>query len=168
MANRQVFYSFHFKPDNWRVSQVRSIGTIEDNKPLSDNKWEEIKKKGNKDIQKWIDDNLKYRSCTVVMVGENTAQRKWIDYEIKKSWEDGKGVIGIHIHRLKNSSGEQSDNGDNPFAHFTIGEGNNKKDFSKIVKCYNPPYVNSKNVYNYIKENIEDWVEEAIEIRNKY
>ena len=26
---RRVFYSFHYKPDNWRVATVRNIGSIE-------------------------------------------------------------------------------------------------------------------------------------------
>ena len=166
MAKRQVFYSFHYVPDNWRVSQVRNIGQIEDNKPVSDNKWEEVKKKGDKAIETWINDNLKYRSCTVILVGENTAKRKWIDYEIKKSWNDGKGILAVHIHNLKNSNGKQSNKGNNPFDHFTVGE--DKKKLSSIAKCYNPPYKVSTNVYNHIKENLEDWIEEAIEIRNKY
>lgn len=166
MAKRQVFYSFHYIPDNWRVSQVRNIGQIEDNKPATDNNWEEVKRKGDKEIQKWIDENLKYRSCTVVLVGENTAKRKWIDYEIEKSWNDGKGILGIHIHNLKNSNGEQANKGNNPFEHFTINNGKTK--LSSIVKCYNPPYSISTNVYNHIKENLEDWIEEAIKIRNQY
>lgn len=168
MAKRQVFYSFHYVPDNWRVSQIRSIGQIEDNKPVSDNNWEEVKKKGDKQIQKWIDENLNYRSCTVVLVGEHTAKRKWIDYEIEKSWNDGKGILGIHIHNLKNSKGEQSNKGNNPFEHFTLDNDNGKKKLSSVVKCYNPPYSVSTNVYNYIKENLEDWIEEAIKIRNEY
>jgi len=166
MAKRQVFYSFHYVPDNWRVSQVRNIGQIEDNKPVSDNTWEEVKKKGDKAIQDWIDDNLKYRSCTVILVGENTAKRKWIDYEIEKSWNDGKGVVGIHIHNLKNSKGEQANKGANPFEHFTVGT--DKKKLSSIVKCYNPPFSTSTYVYDHIKENLEDWVEEAIKIRTDY
>lgn len=166
MAKRQVFYSFHYVPDNWRVSQIRSIGQIEDNKPVSDNKWEEVKKNGEKAIKDWIDENLKYRSCTVVLIGENTSGRKWIDYEIEKSWNDKKGLVGIHIHNLKNNKSEQSIKGSNPFEHFTVGD--NDKKLSSIVKCYNPPYSISTNVYNHIKENLETWIEEAITIRNKY
>lgn len=166
MAKRQVFYSFHYVPDNWRVSQIRSIGQVEENKPVADNKWEEVKKSGEKAIQDWIDVNLQYRSCTVVLVGTNTAGRKWIDYEIEKSWNDGKGIVGIYIHNLKNSNGEQSIKGSNPFSHFTVGE--NEKELSSIVKCYNPPYSDSKEVYNYIKNNLESWIEEAILIRNKF
>ncbi|MBN8574439.1 MAG: TIR domain-containing protein [Candidatus Kapabacteria bacterium] len=166
VGKRQVFYSFHYVQDNWRVSQIRNIGQIHDNKPVSDNKWEEVKKKGDKAIQAWIDENLNYRSCIVVLVGENTARRKWIDYEIEKSWNDGKGVVGIHIHNLKNSKGEQANKGSNPFDHFSVGQ--NKKKLSSIVKCYDPPYKSSTYVYDHIKEHLEDWIEEAINIRNEY
>jgi hypothetical protein len=98
---RQVFYSFHYKNDVRRVSQVRNIGALEDNKPVSDNEWEEVKRKGDDNIKKWINDNMNYRSCVIVMVGEETANRKWVKYEIEKAWNDGKGVLGIYIHNLK-------------------------------------------------------------------
>lgn len=39
---------------------------------------------------------------------------------------------------------------------------------SSVVKVYNPPYTDSKDVYNYISENLADWIEEAIEIRDNY
>lgn len=48
---RKVFYSFHYIPDCWRVSQIRNIGAIEDNKPASDNDWEEVKKGGDSGIK---------------------------------------------------------------------------------------------------------------------
>jgi len=31
LAKRNVFYRFHYKPDNWRAAQVRSIGALEGN-----------------------------------------------------------------------------------------------------------------------------------------
>jgi hypothetical protein len=167
MMGRRVFYSFHYKPDNWRASQVRNIGVIEGNKPVSDNDWEKVKKGGDKAIQNWIDDQLKGRSCTIVLIGEKTAGRKWIKYEIEKSWNSGKGVLGIYIHNLKDSDGNQANKGRNPFDDFTMKD-NDKKKLSSIVKAYDPPYKTSTNVYDYISENIEEWVEEAIEIRDNY
>jgi len=107
---------------------------------------------------------MKNRSCVIALVGEKTAGRKWINYEIKKGWEDGKGVVGIHIHNLKDREGNQANKGENPFDHVTI-DGNK---LSSIVKCYNPLYSISTNVYEYIEKNIKDWIEEAIKIRNDY
>lgn len=163
---RRVFYSFHYIPDNWRASQVRNIGKVEGNKPATDNDWETVTKGGETAIQKWIDDQLYGRSCTVVLIGRSTANRKWINYEIVKSWNDKKGVLGIYIHNLKNSNGEQSAKGYNPFDYITIG--NDEKKMSSVVRAYDPPYSSSQNVYEYISNNLEDWIEEAISIRENF
>ena len=104
------------------------------------------------------------RSCTIVLIGSRTADRKWIDYEIEKAWNDGKGLLGIHIHNLKDVSGNQSARGANPFYGFSV----NGRRLSSIVKAYCPPYKRSTNVYAHIEDNIADWVEEAIWIRRHY
>ena len=160
---RQVFYSFHYKNDVRRVSQVRNIGALEDNKPVSDNAWEEVKRKGDDNIKQWINDNMKSRSCVIVMIGEETANRKWVKYEIEKAWNDGKGLLGIYIHNLKDPVTGKCSQGKNPFTSFTMKRDN--KSLADIVKCYNP---NPNDAYNDIKNNIENWVEEAIKIRDNY
>ena len=159
MAKRQVFYSFHFNYDVMRVQQIRNIGAIEDNQPVAANDWEKIKKSGDEAIKNWIADNMDYRSCVVVLVGEDTANRPWVKYEIKKAWKDEKGLVGIYIHNLKDPNTGKSSKGTNPFEQFTVGE----KKLSNIVKCYNP---DSSDAYNDIKNNLEDWIEEAIKIRH--
>lgn len=163
---RRAFYSFHYQPDNWRASQVRNMGVVEGNKPATDNDWESVKKGGDKAIQKWIDDQLSGRSCAVVLIGAKTAGRKWINYEIEKAWSDGKGVLGVYVHNLKDSAEKQSTKGSNPFDEFTIDSG--RKKLSSVVKAYDPPYVTSTNVYKHIADNLADWIEEAIKIRDKY
>ncbi len=159
-TKRQIFFSFHFDNYVMRVQQIRNIGALEDNKPVSVNDWETVKKGGDTAIEKWINDNMSYRSCVVVLVGESTSDRKWVKHEIKKAWNDGKGVVGIYIHNLKCPRNGKSNKGANPFDQFTIGE----EKLSSKVKCYNP---DSTDAYNVIKDNIEDWIEEAIAIRSK-
>jgi len=163
---RRVFYSFHYKPDCARAARVRNMGVVEGNKPATDNDWEEITSGGDAAIEEWIDGQLDGKSCNVVLIGENTAGRKWINYEIKSAWNSKKGLVGVHIHGLKDFDGYQASKGSNPFAEFTIGE--KKTPMSSIVKAYNPPYTDSKAVYNYISENLADWIEEAIDIRDNY
>ncbi len=163
-TKRQVFYSFHYKPDCWRAAQVRNIGVIEGNKPAPDNEWEEITRAGDDAIKKWIKDQMKYRSCTVVLVGQNTANRKWINYEIIESWNAGMGIVGICIHGLKNQDRYISKKGENPFDYITFS--NSGKKLSEVVKCYDPPGVNSKERYNWISKYLLAVVEEAIKIRN--
>lgn len=142
------------------------MGVVEGNKPASDNDWEEIKKGGDAAIQTWIDDQLNGKSCNVVLIGESTAGRKWINYEIKSAWNSKKGLVGVYIHRLKDLDGNQASKGRNLFEDFTIGE--KKTAMSSVVKAYNPPYSDSKDVYSYIGENLADWIEEAIETRDNY
>jgi hypothetical protein len=161
---RKIFYSFHYKPDNWRVSKIRNIGAIEGNQPATDNDWETVTGGGDAAIGKWIKEQMAGRSCAVVLIGQNTASRKWINYEIVESWGKGIGLLGIHIHNITDSSGDQSSKGANPFSGFTIGD----KSLSSIVKTYDPPFLTSSYVYNHIADNIADWIDEAVAIRKKY
>ena len=162
---RRVFYSFHYLPDNWRASQVRNIGSIEGNRPATDNDWEAVKRGGDLAIKRWIGGQMKNRSCTVVLVGSNTANRKWINYEIVKSWDDGMGVVGIRIHGLKNADGRISSKGSNPFGFVTHGSSGKK--LSSIVKCYDPPGRDSAERYAWISKHLASAVEEAIRIRKE-
>ena len=159
MAKRQVFYSFHYENDVFRVQQIRNIGTLEDNEPVSPNEWESIKRRGEASIKKWIDNNLRYKSCVIVLIGEETANRKWVQYEIKKALELGKGLIGVYIHNLKDPRTGKSSKGKNPFDRFTSDDGTK---LSSIVKCYDP---NPNDAYSEIRDNLENWIDEAIESR---
>lgn len=161
---RQVFYSFHFKNDAWRAGQVRNIGVVEGNKPVSENEWEEVKKKGKANIENWINEQLKYKNCTIVLIGSETANREWVRYEIKRSWEMGKALFGIYINKLKDANGNTDIKGKNPFESFSI----NNVSLSNYIKTYDLPYSDSKMNYNYIADNIERWVEQAINDRKRY
>lgn len=162
MAKRQVFYSFDYKHDAMRVQQVRNIGVIEGNQSVSPNKWEQIQQKGDDAVRKWIDDNMRNRSCVIVLVGKDAANRKWVKYEIEKAWELEKGLVGIYIHNLKCPTSGKCSKGKNPFDQHEIDDGIK---MSSVVKCYDPIYFDA---YGSIKSNIEEWVEEAIEIRRTH
>jgi hypothetical protein len=162
---RKVFYSFHYQPDCARAALVRNMGVVEGNKPATDHDWEKITGGGASAIKTWIDNQLFGKTCNVVLIGTNTAGCKWINYEIKTAWNGNRGVVGVYIHKLA-AFGIQSSKGLKPFDGFTM-KGTQKK-LSSIVQAYNPPYSNSKDVYAFISENLEDWIEEAIEIRDNY
>lgn len=160
---RKCFFSFHYQPDNWRVSKIRNIGAIEGNQAAKDNDWETVTGGGDKKIKEWIDGQMKGRTCTVVLAGSNTADRKWINHEIIESWNKGKGVLVIHIHNITDRNDKQSSKGANPLYYITLGT--TEKRLSTIAKSYDPPRTTSKGVYSYIADNIDDWIEDAIQIR---
>ncbi|MBP5489437.1 MAG: TIR domain-containing protein [Lachnospiraceae bacterium] len=152
---RQVFYSFHYGNDVMRVQQIRNIGQIEDNKPVSANQWESLRRTGDDAIKNWIDENMKYRSCVVVLIGEETATRKWVKYEIQHAWETGKALMGIYIHNLKDPRKGICAKGRNPFNGFKVGNTN----MADLVPCYEP---DPRDAYYDIRSNLETWIEEAI------
>jgi len=41
-------------------------------------------------------------SCTIVMIGEETASREAVNWEIEESYRQGKKVIGVKINKDKN------------------------------------------------------------------
>lgn len=168
VPRRRVFYSFHYQPDSWRASQVRNIGVVEGNQPASDNDWETVKGGGDAEIKRWIDNQMRGRSCTVVLVGSSTAARKWINYEIHKSLENNMGLVGIHIHGLKDKSGSTSPSGSNPFDSIMVRRENTLSlptTLSLYVNCYHPQGNNSRDKYNWIKGNISEIIEKSISQR---
>ena len=161
MTRRPVFYSFHYDNDVNRVQQIRNIGVFEDNKPANPNEWEQIKRTGEKSIQNWIDNNMKYKQCVVVLIGEETANRKWVRYEIKKAIEDGRAIIGIYIHNIRCMNNSTSKKGKNPFDMFSY----KGKPLSNFIECHDP---SSSNAYNEIRNNMSTWIEIAIQEKKQF
>lgn len=108
---RRVFFSFHYDNDIWRANQVRMANVVAgpDVAGFFDHsEYEEAKKKGDEGIQRMINRHLKNTSVTVVLIGDNTANRPWVRYEIRQSVAQDNGLLGIYIHHLKNQHGESS------------------------------------------------------------
>ena len=160
MSQHRVFFSFHYERDACRVAQVRErcAAAVISNDP------ESVKLNSFSSIERWIDRQLKPVSCTVVLIGSETAHRNWIDYEIAKSWNDGKGILGIYVHGLRDRYGRQSSPGTNPFDKF-VADG---LCLSDVVKTYDPWCEGREDMYNHINCHIDDWVDDAIMIRRRY
>src|SRR5690606_38219031 len=85
---RSVFYSFHYDRDAWRVQQIINMGAVEGQTILNAQEWEAVKRQGDSAIQKWIKDQMAYKSAVVVLVGAQTANRPWVRYEIAYAWDN--------------------------------------------------------------------------------
>lgn len=66
--------------------------------------WEEAKKKGDAEVKKLIDKGLNGTSVTVVLIGAETASRKFVDYEIEQSIARRNGLLGIYISGIKDQN----------------------------------------------------------------
>ncbi|PQJ84494.1 TIR domain-containing protein [Aliivibrio sifiae] len=150
---RQTFFSFRYQKDNWRASIVRNSWLTQDRKAsgfFDSADWEEVKKKTDSEIEKWIDSQLKGTSVTVILIGSDTAGKKWIDYEITSSHSKGNGIIGIYVHNIKDNKGKTTTRGKNPFDNWT---------FKKAGSVVTYP------VYEWVADdgykNLGDWIEDA-------
>lgn len=156
MAREPVFYSFHYDDDVFRVQQIRKMGVVDGNEPVSPNDWEQVKRKGDAAVEKWIDDSLKYKRCVIVLIGSETANRKWVKYEIKRAWELKKGLFGIHIHNLRCPRTGTCSKGPNPFSNWNV----NGQSMANLVSCYDP---SAWDAYGDISRNMASWVAQAID-----
>lgn len=155
---RRVFFSFHYERDIWRVNQVRHTwvtkDSIEEAGYIDAADFEEVERQGKEAIQRWIDKQLEGTSVTVVLIGNETASREYVNYEIKKSHERGNGLLGIYIHNQEDSNGKIDIKGKNPFDNFYIEQNGRKVYLSEMYPTYD--WVN-----NYGYKNFGDWVESA-------
>lgn len=142
---RRVFFSFHYERDAWRAANVRNSQQFT-NPPTGRFQdavdWEKLKKKGDKAIKEWINDQLHGTSVTVVLIGAETSERKWVKHEIEESVSKGNGLLGIRIRNMKDQDGCKDSRGEIP-----LGD---KYEYT----VYDWVYGNGR-------ENIGDWIEEA-------
>ena len=122
---RTVFFSFHYQRDILRVQQVKqhyvAIGNYTEAGYFDGSLEEKAKRDGDPAVKKLIDQGLKGSSVLCVLIGKETYNRRWVDYEILKSISLGKGVFGIRIHQLKDPNKGTDTAGSNPFSFLGYG-----------------------------------------------
>lgn len=116
--------------------------------------WEEVKRKTDEEIEKWITKQLEGTSVTVVLIGAETSQRSYVGYEIKQSHNRGNGLLGIYIHNMKDINSKTDIKGKNPFDSWYVTQNGNQVYFSNLYPTYD--WVNDAG-----RENMGDWIEAA-------
>ena len=116
---RRVFFSFHYGHDLWRANVVRNAWVTHTDRTSSGffdaSLWEKAKP-SEAAIRRIIDDALIGTTVTVVLIGAETATRRYVKYEIEKSLERGNGLIGIYIHKIANQKEEVDTAAPNPLS----------------------------------------------------
>ena len=121
---RRVFFSFHYERDVWRVNVVRNSGAIEGVSAAGfhdSSLWEEAKRHGDDAVKKLIDSGLHASTVTVVLIGAETASRKYVSYEVEQSVARGNGILGIRINNIKDMNGRIDPPGQIPVALAKTG-----------------------------------------------
>jgi len=161
---RSIFISFHYQRDLWRVNEVRNSyltkGGYTEAGYWDHSLWEETKKKGDKAIKKLITGGLRGTSVTVILIGSETANRRWVRYEIQQSIYRGNGLLGVYIHRLKDKNGNTDTRGANPLESFIVERGYRKQAASAVYPTYDWVLDNGY-------KNFGTWVEKVARLAGK-
>lgn len=137
---RRVFFSFHYDRDKWRAAQVRNSWVTKPDRETAGfwdaTEWEKVKKQGDEATKRWINKYLEGTSATVVLIGKETSDRKWVRYEIKRSHERGNGILGIYIHNIKDIYGITDEKGNNNFGEIAKDSEGNSVYFWQLYPTY--------------------------------
>ncbi|MFA5603169.1 MAG: TIR domain-containing protein [Bacilli bacterium] len=124
MAHR-VFFSFHYHDvENFRANVVRNHWQFQLNREICGyydaSIWETAKKQGDIAIKRLINGGLEHTSNTCVLIGTETYSRKWIRYEILKSFKRGNHIFGVHINSIKGRDSLTKPLGANPLLYVGV------------------------------------------------
>jgi len=123
---RKVFFSFHYDDvADFRVNVVRNSGIIKHKGNtatfIDQSLWESARLKSQKALQELIDNGLNGCGVTALLIGNSTAERDWVRYEIVKSFIEGKGLLAIHLNRIRSrATGKISSKGVNPLNRLKL------------------------------------------------
>jgi hypothetical protein len=155
---RKVFFSFHYERDAQRAAVVRNHAVTKDGDEaagyVDKAAWESIEKQGDAAIKKWIGEQLQGTSVTVVLVGPETSNRRWVQHELQESYARGNGLVAVTLHNIKDFAGNTDTAGNTTFGYLGKDKNGNEVYFFQVGKTYD--WVNNDGYKNF-----GTWVEEA-------
>jgi hypothetical protein len=155
---RKVFFSFHYERDAQRAAIVRNHAVTKEHDEaagyVDKAAWESIERQGAAAIKKWIADQLKGTSVTIVLVGPETDSRPWVKYELQESYAKGNGLLAVTLHNLKDFNGNTDRSGTTNFGALGKDKNGNDVYFFQVAKTYD--WISNDGYTNFGK-----WVEEA-------
>jgi len=135
-----IFFSFHYENDLWRARQARNALQAGSAKKAlgfcEPDEWKDMIEQGFSSMKTWIDKQILSSSSTLVLIGHRTSELKYVSYAIKKTLQSGKNLVGVDVHRIKNSKGRTSPSGENPFQTIFINLKGKKTYISDIFPTY--------------------------------
>lgn len=122
MAKR-VFFSFDYEDvKTFRANVVRNHGlTKEDGQEagfFDASIWEDAEAHGEASVKRLINSGLENTSVTCALIGTWTWKRRWVRYEILKSYDRGNLLFGIHVNSVSDKNKQTFIQGPNPFDYL--------------------------------------------------
>lgn len=157
---RSIFFSFHYNDvSSFRANVVRNSWVTMRNRSVSfldKSMWEDAERKGTMALKSLIAKGLSGTSVTVVLVGSETYKRRWVKYEIVKSFTENKGIIPVHINRIRSRNDGVIAKGPNPldFLKLKVDDDCKKIYFFELVDRKWIPYDDLPIINNRLSNSI--------------
>jgi len=121
MASR-VFFSFHYEDvKTFRANVVRKHSITKDKGDagfFDASLWEDAQRHGDDAVKRLVNLNLENTSVTCALIGSATWSRRWVRYEILKSFDRGNALLGVHINSISDKNQQTFVQGRNPFDYL--------------------------------------------------
>jgi hypothetical protein len=136
---RRTFFSFQYKPDVTRAWVVRNSwvtkvvqGDREDAGFFDSSVFEASQKESDDALKRFLREGLNNTTVTCVLVGTETCLRRWVRYEIFRSFIRGNGLLAVRIHTIGSLHSPATASGSNPFDCLAFAVENETVRFKEI------------------------------------
>lgn len=124
MAKR-VFFSFYYQDViDFRANVVRQHWLTKSDREAAGffdaSIWGNAKLSGDVGIKRVINSGLDGTSVTCVLIGSETYSRRWVRYEIMKSFRKGNALPSVHINSIKGRDQCTKPRGPNPLSYLGV------------------------------------------------
>ncbi|MGY3558469.1 hypothetical protein ACVWXP_001738 [Bradyrhizobium sp. USDA 4463] len=114
---RRTFFSFHYKPDVQRAQVVKNSWVTrerEDAGFFDSSAFEAAKRTNDDTLKSFLIKQMHGSSVVCVLVGRETALRRWVRYEIQRGLWDERGILAVRIHTINHFTSGPTTAGPNP------------------------------------------------------
>lgn len=119
---RRTFFSFHYQYDVSRAQVVRNSWVTKEDREeagfFDASVFESKQRAGDDTLKRFLAEALDGTTVTCVLIGNQTAFRPWVRYELVRSFQRGNGQFGIRVNNIKNLQGQYGTLGENPFQYL--------------------------------------------------
>jgi hypothetical protein len=138
---RRTFFSFHYKPDVNRAWVARNswvtkvaLGQRDDAGFFDSSVFEAKQRESDDALKVFLRQGLDNTTVTCVLVGQQTALRRWVRYEIFRSFMRGNGLLAVRINTIASFNNPATAAGPDPFASLAFWIYGDRLRFKEYMK----------------------------------
>jgi MTH538 TIR-like domain (DUF1863) len=122
---KRVYFAFHYQDViDFRANVVRSHWLTKADRDAAGffdaSLWESARKEGDIGLKQLINDSLEGTSTTCILIGSQTYLRRWVRYEIFKSFKRGNSILAVQINSIAGKDQLKKPLGQNPLQYLGV------------------------------------------------